>query len=1137
MADDQITTKPMQSQAQWRYLFASGKPFARRWAKETPGGVGRRFRRLPIKKKAYSVAEFAAVALKDDSVATAIAALHTPGLATLKGEQLAPGVTRIHGDLCNVHGRWGSCRAAGYGGAAPASKRVAPKKLPAAPKPKGGKRATGKKGGTARKPIKTDAQREQERQAKREQARQQHEADREQNRKDAVTKLRNQPNAASMEALAKLERGESIDPDMAQTLAGETGLVELHKDGTATLSSTGRAFLHALDRGDVAAAEDAQAQAQDRLVRDEDRAAAQAERKRATGERRAAAEARHAEAERRRQARLAKQKKGGGGRAKKQPEPRPVRTPLPRSSTPPRLVRGVGGGVRTPRQSKPEKPKAPVLPQNLIDAAQQLSAGSELDDAAIALLIRNGLARYDKNGVLVLTSAGQRATKKEAQYRPTRLLTAGHTGVMVALHPDKQATQAIVAVPGVTEPIEQLHLTLCYLGDSAKQPLVENKGRLIDAVQQWAIAQHPLQGAINGTGRFFHAESDGTNAVYVCPDVPGLPELRQSVVGVIEAAGLDYAQNHGFTPHITVAYVPLDAPTPPIRVEVPVAFDHVTLAWGDEQYEFPLGYPDQSQFAGYTMEDRDDASPDSFYHTTKAPSPNDYLVVEDRSKPSTWHLQVKRNGKPDHRLMGAAAAALGPQGYRGNRYEGPDKGKALAALKRLYAGEGMDFPALKDASFSVFKDASGAWRWVARTTTAFEDRDEEVISTESLKADCDRADHDGRYGPLRWWHMGRPDPLNTTAPWGAGIDLGWCDFNAVSGRTLIESGTFKTEAIARAVATHAPSLELSPGFFHAIGEPDASGVFHHIRRFERSLVPKWAGRASNPYTGIVVEKAMDQRKIDALQTLGVPETTIKALLAEVERTEKAADAGGVRYKDGGGIRDFFSALLRGEQVTVKEGAKEASGTPDAETGAGVSRDILSTLKAQIDALSAEVTALKAGPGMNMTGADEETPPEDMAEDGMEEPGEDTAGLTLSPEDLTAIGQVVGTAVTDALAPLVEALGIVQKFKGHMGELKSLMGNYVKQKEAGDQQKADQVAALKAQIDQTQTALADSQAKLADLLGDQPRNAGYRPTETTDNTAAGMLAAALKGGPPDGHVQSGPFDDLVANLFPGLVPSQ
>jgi hypothetical protein len=69
-----------------------------------------------------------------------------------------------------------------------------------------------------------------------------------------------------------------------------------------------------------------------------------------------------------------------------------------------------------------------------------------------------------------------------------------------------------------------------------------------------------------------------------------------------------------------------------------------------------------------------------------------YLVVEDAQKPSTWHLRVKGpDGKPDHRLMGAAWAAL-HGGYRGNTYSGPNKEQAISKLRALYKSEGMTVP-------------------------------------------------------------------------------------------------------------------------------------------------------------------------------------------------------------------------------------------------------------------------------------------------------------------------------------------------------------------------------------------------------------------------------------------------------------
>lgn len=69
-----------------------------------------------------------------------------------------------------------------------------------------------------------------------------------------------------------------------------------------------------------------------------------------------------------------------------------------------------------------------------------------------------------------------------------------------------------------------------------------------------------------------------------------------------------------------------------------------------------------------------------------------YLVVEDAKMPSTWHLRIKGpDGQPDHRLMGAAWAAL-HQGYRGNQYQGPNKDAAISKLTRLYKSEGMQVP-------------------------------------------------------------------------------------------------------------------------------------------------------------------------------------------------------------------------------------------------------------------------------------------------------------------------------------------------------------------------------------------------------------------------------------------------------------
>lgn len=82
-----------------------------------------------------------------------------------------------------------------------------------------------------------------------------------------------------------------------------------------------------------------------------------------------------------------------------------------------------------------------------------------------------------------------------------------------------------------------------------------------------------------------------------------------------------------------------------------------------------------------------------------------YLVVEDPEQPSTWHLRVKdANGKLDPRLLGAChAAPMSPQGFPGNKYEGPQKEEAIRKLKALYAEAKLEWSELDGKWLEIFR--------------------------------------------------------------------------------------------------------------------------------------------------------------------------------------------------------------------------------------------------------------------------------------------------------------------------------------------------------------------------------------------------------------------------------------------------
>lgn len=252
---------------------------------------------------------------------------------------------------------------------------------------------------------------------------------------------------------------------------------------------------------------------------------------------------------------------------------------------------------------------------------------------------------------------------------------------------------------------------------------------------------------------------------------------------------------------------------------------------------------------------------------------------------------------------------------KGKKYsEKPiSKSRALRQMRALYASEG----ATKKESLTVFKQAN-EWRWVLRSSTAYRDRDGEIVSIKALQDDCDRADADGNYGPLRWWHV-------------PGLDIGDCDFNMVYGKTLIESGTFRSPEIARAVAKEARRLQVSIGYKHPRGQPDRDGVFHKIKRFERSLLPM--GRASNPFTAVPAvrkeheDMASVQDKLKAFAQLLKDDTVVSQILKGVEADEKLADAVGTEFKEA----DDEATKAKAPKVEVEiEQEGEGDGMDDEE---------------------------------------------------------------------------------------------------------------------------------------------------------------------------------------------------------------
>jgi len=161
-------------------------------------------------------------------------------------------------------------------------------------------------------------------------------------------------------------------------------------------------------------------------------------------------------------------------------------------------------------------------------------------------------------------------------------------GVMVALFvPVDIASRLALSIDGALPP-QDIHLTLAYLGTVEQQPA--DQGALKRVVERFSQGMQPIKGRIAGLGRFVAGkDSKGKHVVYASYDAPNLPAMREQLVRYLSGAGFFVYRTHGFTPHITLAYVNPKAKQPAMVGEVwgsELTFDKIGYAWGSEREEF-----------------------------------------------------------------------------------------------------------------------------------------------------------------------------------------------------------------------------------------------------------------------------------------------------------------------------------------------------------------------------------------------------------------------------------------------------------------------------------------------------------------------------------------------------------------------
>jgi 2'-5' RNA ligase len=382
------------------------------------------------------------------------------------------------------------------------------------------------------------------------------------------------------------------------------------------------------------------------------------------------------------------------------------------------------------------------------------------------------------------------------------------------------------------------------------------------------------------------------------------------------------------------------------------------------------------------------------------------------------------------------------------------------------------FPATPYTSFLVMKEfADQPYRWLAVSSTSFQDRDAEWLTAQALKDDELRGDllaeayggdlaaRHKAYGPLRWAHLGFPyleaEGDWTSATAGPGIDLGWCDFSTVelfaAGASLIESGTFDEDDIALIMRSKARQLGLSLTFGHPVDQPGVTKTYHDIRKVERSLMP-WT-MPSNLGTFMAISnketQSMDQHKLDMLEGLGVPKERITAF---VDRAEARADE------------------LRKMGIL----SKEAGGAGDPNLAV---KNALDLMQQGMAALGTALVADKAGPPAFLK-EDDEAKPDEAKEKAKKEDGDGDLEMDGKKKEADA---VASKAVQNAVAALEVNVGIAMKA---INDRMAALQTGIATKEAVDTLKTN-VDALTITTKELQQMLQTIGHHVQSLVGDMP----------------------------------------------------
>jgi 2'-5' RNA ligase len=157
-------------------------------------------------------------------------------------------------------------------------------------------------------------------------------------------------------------------------------------------------------------------------------------------------------------------------------------------------------------------------------------------------------------------------------------------GVMIALYPPSAVAKQMAVKAGI--PAEDLHITLAFLGTDLPDVAVQRAvGVAYDAAMRCAAPR----GKVGGVGIFLGSDaSNGLDVAYLSVDSAEIGKLRHRICEHLECCNVPVSQEHGFTPHITIAYLDTGEKPPKAPPPYELEFGALVVSAGNERMTFPF---------------------------------------------------------------------------------------------------------------------------------------------------------------------------------------------------------------------------------------------------------------------------------------------------------------------------------------------------------------------------------------------------------------------------------------------------------------------------------------------------------------------------------------------------------------------